>query len=245
MRRALSVAAAAALSAAALTAAQTIDILTQPCTGGAGGAPSAAQVFVPQSCAAGACAYASAASPSLCISAGPNPVSLAPLYLAPCGAAGLTQLFTPGGDGSVAAAGSSGLCWNVDGGASEPAGTPVILYGCGSLAAIAPNDVFAFLPGGQIFANGSSLCLDASPPPHVWAWVAGQVIGPDAAPPAVMAVADAKALCLKTPHCWAITYDGPLAPRANVSIQFKTSTAIASAAGWQSYLGCGVNAPCV
>ena len=30
-----------------------------------------------------------------------------------------------------------------------------------------------------------------------------------------MAVADAKALCLKTPHCWAITYDGPLAPRAS------------------------------
>ena len=231
-------------SLAAAAAAQSIDIVIQPCSAATPASPY--QVFTPQACSAAGCQYASAGSPGMCISAGPNPVATSQTYLAPCGAAGLTQSFAPQADGTVAAVGTNGLCWNVDGGAGFPAGTPIILYNCGSRGASAPaaNDVFTFLPTSQIFANGSSLCLDASPPPHVWAWVAGQVIGPTALPDMVMAVADAKALCLATKGCWSITYQGALNPAQNVSISFKTSTAVTANPGWQSYLGCGVNAPC-
>jgi hypothetical protein len=228
--------------AAAAAAAQSVVI--QPCSSASPASPF--QVFTPQACSAGACQYASAGSPGMCISAGPNPVATSQTFLAPCGASGLVQTFSPQPDGTVQAVGTSGLCWNVDGGAGFPAGTPIILYNCGSRGASAPaaNDVFTFLPTSQIYANGSSLCLDASPPPHVWAWVAGQVVGPTALPDMVMAVADAKALCLATKGCWSITYAGPLNPAQNQTISFKMSTAVQTNAGWQSYLGCGVNAPC-
>ena len=233
-------------AAAAAQPGVLIDVLIQACT--AVPKISSAQVFTPTGCSGASCMYTSAGSPGMCMSAGPNAAELSQLYLAACGAAGLTQTFTPQADGTVKAEGTSGLCWNVDGGAGFPAGTPIILYGCGSrqvrARGPAANDVFTFLPTSQIFANGSSLCLDASPPPHVWAWVPGQAVGPDAAPAQTMAVADAKDLCLATPHCWSISYNGPLNPAANQTIYFKQATQPQKADGWQTYIGCGVNAPC-
>ena len=223
-----------------------IDVLIQACTV----APkiSSAQVFTATSCTSTSCMYASAGSPGMCMSAGPNAAELSALFLAPCGAAGLTQIFTPQADGTVKAENTNGLCWNVDGGAGFPAGTPIILYGCGSrqlrTRGPAANDIFTFLSTSQIWANGSSLCLDASPPPHVWAWVPGQAVGQDAAPAQTMAVDDAKALCLATPHCWSISYQGPLDPVANQTIYFKTATQPQKADGWQTYIGCGINSPC-
>lgn len=96
---------------------------------------------------------------SRCITA----AATGPLGTAPCDPSNAAQQFNFNADGTVAAAGFPGNCWNVWGGATG-ANTPIELYACGSL--LAANDVFAYLPTSQqIFANESELCLATAPPP--------------------------------------------------------------------------------
>ena len=133
------------------------------------------------------------------------------------------------------------MCWNGDGSPPNPIGTSIILYNCGSRDTPV-NDIFTFEANGQIQLEG--MCLDVTPPPKVWPWVAGRLAGPDAIPSAPMALEDAKALCTTSPACWGITWQGPLQPSTNQTFFFKTQTQPQTAAGWQSLLACGVFEPC-
>jgi len=89
-----------------------------------------------------------------------------------------------------------------------------------------------------------NMCLDVTPPPKVWPFVAGRLTGQDALPSAAMALADAKALCLTAPACYGISWQGPLVPSENQTFFFKTATQPQPASGWQTLLACGVFEPC-
>jgi len=244
-------AAAAALGAALLATgaraqpppAAPLQVLIQPCNSSV-----ALQTFNPVNCNANYCQYQTPASAGgQCITTAGS-ASLNPLFLAPCDGGNSSQLFSPNADGTVSQLNSGGQCWNVDGGEDEPAGTAIILYGCSNEA----NEVFTFLPGGQIWANTSSLCLDASPPPpppFVWYPLVGyQLGGADAAPAALYTVADAEAYCLSLlqggQRCFGITFQGPVNPAGQVMVSFKSETQPSAQAGWTTLLACGVSAPC-
>lgn len=227
---------------AAGAAAQSNFILIQECN-----ASVPLQSFTLTSCSNN---YCQLVSPNgQCVSSA-GAAALNPLFLAPCDPTNSSQRFAPQADGTVAQLNSGGLCWNVDGGEDEPAGTAIILYGCSNEA----NEVFTFLPGParQIFANTSSLCLDASPPPpppFVWYPIANaQLGGADAAAPASMTVAAAEAYCetllASGGRCFGITFQGPPNVDGSVLVSFKSNTQPSPQAGWTTLLACGVSSPC-
>lgn len=240
-------------SAAALAAGAATPVLTEVCN-----STVANQTFV-STCAAGVCSFASGGQAGACISSD-GVAELATIVVAPCDGSDAKQQFAISPDGQVQQLPlSNNLCFNVDGGTNEPAGTGIILYGCGSrkktALRIASNDVFAinFGPNGnQIFSNSSGdagLCLDLStpppppPPPFQWAYIAGLLGGADALPPATMAIEDAKAACMAAPLCYGISWTGPLNPAAAQMFSFKTATVPSGKTG-NSLLRCGVQTPC-
>ena len=116
-------------------------------------------------------------------------------------------------------------------------------------SSIPGNEQFAFLPSGQIWSNGSQMCVDMSlpppppPPPSEWTWIAGLLGGADALPPATMAIADAEAACMAAPLCYGISWSGPLNPATPQMFSFKTSTVPQGNTG-NTLLRCGVQTPC-
>ena len=90
---------------------------------------------------------------------------------------------------------------------------------------------FALLPTGQIFSNGSQMCVDMSlpppppPPPFEWTYVPGLLAGADALPPATMAIADAQAACAGASLCYGISWSGPLNPAAPQLASFLSALA--------------------
>lgn len=247
-----------ALALTAATASALTPVLTELCS-----AKSLNQTFTP-SCSAGVCSFASGGQAGTCISSD-GVAELANIVLAPCDAGDAKQQFVVSADGQVQQMPiSNGLCWNVDGGANEPAGTGIILYGCGSLSGkkaalrgsvgIAANDVFTigFPQVNNIFSNSSGdsgLCLDSGPvpppppPPFEWTYIVGLLGGADALPPATLAIDDAKAACMAAPLCHGISWTGPLNPAAPQAFSFKSSTVPGGSTG-NSLLRCGVDAPC-
>jgi hypothetical protein len=242
----------ASLAAAAMASAAGLPVLTEVCD-----ATNANQSFT-SSCAAGVCSFASGGFPGQCISSD-GVAALANLVLAPCDSGDAKQqfVFTASSGQVQQMPATNNLCWNVDGGANEPAGTGIILYDCGSRKTslrIAPNDVFtiAFPTPLAIFSNSSGdsgLCLDTTPPPPPppppfhWAYLVGLLSGADALPPATMAIADAEAACMAAPLCYGISWSGPLNPATPQMFSFKTSTVPQGNAG-NTLLRCGVQTPC-
>jgi len=244
--------AASAFVAAAAAAAST-PVLTEICN-----STVANQTFT-ATCAAGVCTFASGGQAGSCISSD-GVAELANIVVAPCDGSAQQQ-FAVSADGQVQQLPlANNLCFNVDGGSNEPAGTGIILYGCGSRAKkpalrIASNDVFAInfgANGNQIFSNSSGdagLCLDLSPPPppppppFQWAWIAGTLGGADALPPATMDIDDAKAACFAAPLCYGISWTGPLNPPTPQMFTFKTATVPSGNTG-NTLLRCGVQTPC-
>jgi hypothetical protein len=114
---------------------------------------------------------------------------------------------------------------------------------------LSPFARFALLPTGQIFSNGSQMCVDMSPPPPPppppaeWTFVPGLLSGADALPPATIAIADAKAACAGVPLCYGISWAGPLNPSAPQLVSFKSSTVAQGTTG-NTLLRCGVQTPC-
>ena len=253
--------AAAALAVSASAAG--LPVLTEVCN-----STSANQSFT-ATCAAGACSFASGGFPGQCISSD-GVAALANIVLAPCDAGDAKQQFVvTASSGQIQQMPlSNGLCFNVDGGANEPAGTGIILYYCGSRKSrlraapskaagplrIASNDVFAvgFPFPSAIFSNSSGdsgLCLDMSPPPPPppppfhWTFIAGLLDGPDALPPATSTIEDAEAACMAAPLCYGISWTGPLNPATPQMVSFKTSTVPQGTTG-NTLLRCGVQTPC-
>ena len=238
--------------ALATASSASLPVLTELCN-----ATSANQSFT-ATCAANTCSFASGGFPGQCISSD-GVAALANIVLAPCDAGDAKQQFVvSAGSGQVQQMPlSNNLCWNVDGGANEPAGTGIILYGCGSRKTslrIAPNDVFtvAFPTANAIFSNSSGdsgLCLDMSPPPPPppppfhWAYIVGLLDGPDALPPATLTIADAEAACMAAPQCHGISWTGPVNPVAPQMISFKSTTVPQGNTG-NTLLRCGVQTPC-
>jgi hypothetical protein len=216
------------------------------------------QTFTQTNCDANnACSYVSGSYPTMCISSNGD-AELSQLVLAKCDPSDHLQQFVwSSGSGQMQQLPTSNnLCWNVDGGTNEPAGTPIILYGCGSMKEIAGNDVFWVNAPFQngIFSNSSGdsgLCLDLTgpppppPPPFEWFFIAGQANGPDVIPSQTMALDDAKALCLATPNCHALTFQGAMNPPSNITYYFRSNTVPQNDQGWNSLLNCGVVSPCV
>lgn len=243
-----SLAALSALLGGLAHAASPLPVLTEICN-----ATVANQTFA-ATCTTSVCSFASGGQAGMCISSD-GVAELANIVLAPCDAGDLKQQYALSADGQVQQLPlSNNLCMNVDGGANEPAGTGIILYGCGSRRNIAPNDVFTvgFPFPGAIFSNSSGdsgLCLDTSPvpppppPPFEWTYIVGTLGGADALPPASMALDDAKAACMAAPLCYGISWSGPLNPAAPQSFVFKTSTVPGGSTG-NTLLRCGVETPC-
>jgi hypothetical protein len=248
-----------AASAAALSAAAPA-ILTNPCSATVG--PN--QTFVSTCDASNTCTFSSPMNGGTCISSD-GEADTSPLVLKPCDGSD-AQRFAVATDGSGSVQQlpkSNGLCWNVDGGPNEPAGTGIILYNCGARSLRGKsgsgnaNDIFTinYPHMSQIFSNSSGdsgLCFDISPPPppppppFEWAYLPGQLGGADALPPATLAIADAEAACMAAanPPCYGISWQGPLNPAAPQLFSFKTQTVPSAAPGWQTLLRCGVVAPC-
>lgn len=228
---------------------QGLPILTEICN-----STLSNQTFTQTNCNSGACSYVSSSYPNMCISSDGDS-ELSQLVLAKCDSSDHQQQFIWSSDSGQMQQlpTSSNLCWNVDGGSGEPAGTPIILYGCGSMKEIAGNDVFWVNAPFQnaIYANGSALCLDLTgpppppPPPFEWFFIRGEANGPDLIPSQTMALEDAKALCFATPNCHALTFQGDLNPPMNITYYFRSTTVPSVNQGWNSLLNCGVVTPCV
>ena len=252
--------AVASLASAAL--AQS-PVLTEVCTG----PPIGNQTFT-ASCGGpgGSCTFTNSRG---CISSD-GTAALSNVIVAPCDSSDQKQqwVYTPSTGSVQQMPLSNGMCFNVDGGPNEPAGTGIILYNCGArrpssalraggLGSRNANDVFTldFPNPGQIFSNssgdsGQGLCLDLTPPPPPppppfhWFYLPGQLGGADALPPATMTLDAAEAACMAEPTCDGISYQGPLNPAAPQSIIFKSSTVPNAAPGWVTLLRCGVQTPC-
>ena len=252
-RRSAAAAAAAAAGAAACllagAAAQPgvgLDVLTEPCVNAT--APTFKnQSWVWRDCVAGsgACLIENAGFAGLCVRGGPTETNL---VLAVCDASDVNQQFVfENATGAIAQMPLSvKQYWNVYGGVMEPPGTNIQVFPDSSIPG---NEQFAILPTGQIWTNGSQMCVDMSPPPPPppppaeWTWVPGVLGGADALPAATLAIDDAKAACAVAALCHGISWPGPLNPATPQLFSFKSSTVATGSTG-NSLLRCGVQTPC-
>ena len=237
-------AAGAAVAGAAAQAGVGLDVLTEPCVNAS--APTFAnQSWTWRNCAGGACLVESGGFPGLCVRGGSTETNL---VLAKCDPSDVDQQFVfQAATGAIAQMPLSvGQYWNVYGGVGEPPGTNIQVFPDSSIPG---NEQFAILASGQIWSNGSAMCVDMSPPPPPppppaeWTWVQGLLGGPDALPPATLAIDDAKAACADAPLCHGISWTGPLNPAAPQAFSFKSSTVAGGSAG-NTLLRCGVQTPC-